>query len=282
MTPFVQRSDAVTGLRTLADASVDAIVSDPPYAEVDRDYGRLTETQWRDLMDGVIAEARRVLKPRGSAVWILQPNSERLGRMRPWLFRFIADMCESWNVVQDVWWWNASMPPTAHSQRTVGLMRPSVKACVWTGAPECYRDQESVLWAASDAMAAEERAARVRVFLPSGHSVNRAAIFDTVRERGGTTPFNLLPVPNSNSHDSAGSMGHGAGTPYPLAAWWVRYLCPIDGLVVDPFAGSGTMGRAALDQGRRWWGCDSDPRWERPDGLTEPPQPQLFGSRRVA
>lgn len=279
MTPYVAHLDAVAGLASLPTGSVDAIVSDPPYAEVDRDYGRLTETQWRDLMDGVVTEARRVLKPRGSAVWILQPNSERLGRMRPWLFRWIADLCESWNVVQDAWWWNPSMAPTAHCQRTVGLMRPSVKACVWTGAPDCYRDQDSVLWTASLAMEAEATQARVRVTLPSGHSVNRANIFDTVRERGGTTPFNLIPVSNSNSYDSGGAMGHGAATPYPLAAWWVRYLAPPDGLVVDPFAGSGTMGRAALDQGRRWWGCDSDPRWARPDGLTEPLQRQLFGAR---
>jgi 16S rRNA G966 N2-methylase RsmD len=31
------------------------------------------------------------------------------------------------------------------------------------------------------------------------------------------------------------------------------------GLVVDPFAGSGTTGRVAIAQGRHFWGCDSDP-----------------------
>ena len=30
------------------------------------------------------------------------------------------------------------------------------------------------------------------------------------------------------------------------------------GLVVDPFAGSGTTGRAAVSQGRHFWGCDID------------------------
>lgn len=36
-----------------------------------------------------------------------------------------------------------------------------------------------------------------------------------------------------------------------------RFTRPGD-LVVDPFAGSGTTGRAATSQQRRFWGCDAD------------------------
>jgi site-specific DNA-methyltransferase (adenine-specific) len=36
-----------------------------------------------------------------------------------------------------------------------------------------------------------------------------------------------------------------------LTSWWVRYMCPRDGLVLDPFAGSGTTGVAAHREGRR-------------------------------
>ena len=36
------------------------------------------------------------------------------------------------------------------------------------------------------------------------------------RERGGVTPFNVLPLPNTNSTDSGGTCSHGAATPYPL------------------------------------------------------------------
>lgn len=279
MRPRVLHMDAVAFLRTLPDASVDAVVTDPPYAEVDRHYGRLTEAEWRSLMDGVVPEVRRVLNPKGSAVFILQPTSERVGRMRPWLFRWMADMAEQWNLVQDMWWWNPAAVPTVHCQRTHGLTRPSVKACVWLGPVDCYRGQDDVLWTASEAMDAVSSEDRVLRRHPGGQGVVKGRIADTVAARGGVTPFNLLPISNtdSNSHRSAGAKGHGAGTPYDLAAWWVRYLCPQDGLVVDPFAGTGTMGHAALDQGRRWLGADSDPQWAQPEGLTEPPQPGLFG-----
>ena len=75
--------DCVDWLRTLPDASVDAVITDPPYPEIDRPYGRLTESEWWSLIvEGVIPEVRRILKPTGSAVFILQPNSRKVGSMR--------------------------------------------------------------------------------------------------------------------------------------------------------------------------------------------------------
>ena len=55
-------------LKTLSDNSVDLILTDPPYPEIDREYGRMTEADWHDLMKTVVIEGRRVLKPSGSMV----------------------------------------------------------------------------------------------------------------------------------------------------------------------------------------------------------------------
>src|SRR5207302_6393272 len=94
------------------DASVDAVITDPPYPEVRRDYGRLTEAAWHALMDEVVAQARRVLKPGGSMVCVLQPNSREVGAMRLWLWEFLLRTARSWGLVQDCYWWNpAAMPP---------------------------------------------------------------------------------------------------------------------------------------------------------------------------
>ena len=60
--------DAIAGLKCVKSNSIDAVISDPPYAEINRKYGRLTEPQWHDLMDGVVEEVRRVLKPGGNAL----------------------------------------------------------------------------------------------------------------------------------------------------------------------------------------------------------------------
>lgn len=237
-------------MASLPSECFDAIITDPPYAEIDRDYGRLSESEWHELMRSVVAQVRRVLKPSGSAVFVLQPNSERIGRMRPWLFEFLAWTAREWNLVQDVWWWNISTPPTGSCQRKNGLMRPSVKACVWLGSPQCFRNQDEVLWTPSEAMAQLKRADRARRVSPSGLSIRDARIAEIVAERGGVTPYNLLPIANANSATSGGAKGHGAATPEALCDWWVRYITRPGDTILDPFVGSGTVGAAALKAGR--------------------------------
>lgn len=257
----VYEMDALDLLRSLPDASVDAIVTDPPYAEVDRDYGRLSEDEWRALMYPVTLEMKRVLKPSGSAVVILQPNSERVGVMRSWLWRYLVWCCDQWNVVQDAYWWNHAALPSVHSQEINGMLRPSVAPVVWLGSPDCYRDQDAVLWLPSRAAEALSSDRRARQNRPSGWSVNEATFADTLARRGGVTPFNLLPIANTDSSSSAGAHGHGAGTPAALANWWIRYICPAGGLVVDPFFGTGTMGIEALKLGRAFIGGECDARY---------------------
>jgi len=44
--------------------------------------------------------------------------------------------------------------------------------------------------------------------------------------------------------------GHPAVFPVDLPLFFIKLLCPENGLVIDPFAGSGTTGIAALSAGR--------------------------------
>lgn len=60
-------------------------------------------------------------------------------------------------------------------------------------------------------------------------------------ERGGTTPFNLLPISNSGARGD-----HPATTPHTVAEWWCRYIIPDGGVLLDPFAGVATIPAAAL------------------------------------
>ena len=46
-----------------------------------------------------------------------------------------------------------------------------------------------------------------------------------------------------------GTGGHSASTPYDLAEWWCMYVLPEVGVLCDPFAGSGAMLQAGLDNG---------------------------------
>jgi hypothetical protein len=249
-------------LRTLPDASFDACICDPPYPMIKRSYGMLTEAEWHDLMRAVVPEVRRVLKPKGSAVFVLQPNSESAGRMRTWLWEFLVWVGREWNVVQDAYWWNFTVLPAGHAIQG-RLMRPSLKTCVWCGPPDCYRDQDAVLWSESQGNVAMRCGERIlkKEMKPSGHGVDRVRCGMAALRRGGVTPFNCLPIGNADSTNSAGAHGHGAGTPLPLCDWWTRYLVPPGGAVLDPFAGSGTVGVAALRRGCTFVGVERVPEY---------------------
>lgn len=257
----IEQGDCLELLKTLPDASVDAVITDPPYAEIDRPYGRLTEPQWHDLMRGVVTEVRRVLKPTGSAVFILQPNYEKIGRTRPWLWEFMAWVARDWNLIEDVWWWNLSAFPNAGSEQKNGLLKRGIKACVWAGSPSGFRDQSAVLW--EPALSTRMDALHARAFRqtsPSGNGINKRQAARTAIARGGSVPPNVIPLSHTTVN-SGGGEGHGASTPLPLCEWWARYITPPGGTILDPFTGSGTTGLAAIKSGFSFVGFEREPAY---------------------
>jgi DNA modification methylase len=267
--------DCLVEMDKIPDQSVDAVITDPPYPCINRDYGYWTVDEWWTLIvDGVIPQVRRILKPTGSAVFILQPNSEHVGQMRGWLWEFMAWVCREWNMIQDVWWWNPNASPGVHVHADIGLLRPSVKLCLWAGLSASFRNQSAIMWKASDAVLTDKRMERALHYTPSGTSWRPGRARQRAKETGRSTPFNLLPITNGQQRD-----GHGAGTPLKLADWWIRYIVLPGGVVCDPFIGSGTMGLAALRNGCSIIGIEKFPL---PGPITKD-NPDYFGiaQRRI-
>ena len=245
----LNHGDCRKELKRLPSKSVDAVICDPPYPQVrprGESYPRISKANWQTMMQEVVQECRRVLKPKGSVVFILQPNAQQMGKMRLWPWRFVLWAGETWNLVEDAYWWNPTAIPSRGAKREYSLMRPSIKWCVWLGPSDCYRNQDAVLWTPSDALAAKRREVQARIISASGASCRNNTITAAADERGGTTPFNLIPLSASRQPTNG---GHPAVTPYDLAAWWCRYILPENGILLDPFCGSGTMLAAGLDHG---------------------------------
>lgn len=255
------QGDCLAVLPGLAAGSVDAVICDPPYPMIKRDYGMMTESAWMEMMQEIVRQTRRILNPTGSAVFILQPNSEKVGRMRLWLWEFMVWAGREWGIVQDAYWWNYNAMPEAHAIQG-RLMRPSVKPCIWLGSPDCYRDQDAVLWSQAQGGSMARFYNRFsRSNSPSGQGIDKLRAQQAIAQRGGVTPFNMFPIPNADSANGAGSFGHGAGTPLKLADWWTRYICPPGGTACDPFCGTGTMGLAALQNGCSFVGIEKMPKY---------------------
>lgn len=152
-----------------------------------------------------------------------------------------------WNLVQDVYWRSHDAMPLSGTNRKQGLLRQSVKMSVWLGPPSCYRNQDNVLWLPSDDIFAGRKSASAMRTSRSGRNYCNGQIAETAEERGGSAPFNLIPVAAGGS--AAADIKHPALTPYDVAAWWVKYLLPEKGVLLDCFAGSGTMLAVGLDFG---------------------------------
>jgi len=73
--------------------------------------------------------------------------------------------------------------------------------------------------------------------------------------------FRYAPAPSTSERDAGlgDSNTHPTVKPIALMRWLVRLVTPVDGLVLDPFAGSGTTGCAAVLEGRRFIGIEKDP-----------------------
>jgi DNA modification methylase len=122
-----------------------------------------------------------------------------------------------------------------------------MKMCVWLGPPNCDRNQDNVLWLPCDDNFAQSKSDSALRTTASGQHYRNSRIADTVGERGGSTPFNLIPV--AAGVTATTNINHSATTPYDVAAWWVKYLLPPQGVLLDCFAGSGSMLAAGLDFG---------------------------------
>ncbi len=87
------------------------------------------------------------------------------------------------------------------------------------------------------------------------------------RSRGDYTGFNLR-YENTKTDKNPGCLldvtrkksdmasSHLATFPVKFAEWFIRCGCPQNGIVLDPFMGSGTTALAAENLGRKWIGCE--------------------------
>lgn len=81
---------------------------------------------------------------------------------------------------------------------------------------------------------------------PRGDSGSAARFFNCFPPDGDPVFY----APKASKADRAGS-GHPTVKPQSLMRWLCRLITPPGGLVLDPFAGSGSTGRAAVDEGFR-------------------------------
>lgn len=200
--------------------SVDCVITDPPYGETSLAWDRWP-ARWPALV-------RRVLKRTGS-MWVF--GSTRM------FFDRSAEFA-GWKLAQDVVW---------EKHNGSGLFADRFRR-VHEMALQFYRDDSAWADVFKEPQFTNDATARtVRKKARPAHWIGATGATSYTSEDGG--PRLMRSVLHVRSEH--GTAQHPTQKPYGIVAPLLAYSCPPGGLVLDPFAGSGTTGLCAKVAGQR-------------------------------
>lgn len=257
--------DSLELLKELPDASIDLVMTSPPFAlRRQKTYGNVEETEYVQWIKPFGQEVFRVLKESGSFVLDLG-GAYRSGIPSRSLynFRVLIAFCDEigFHLAEDFYWFNpAKLPsPIEWVNKRKIRAKDSVNTVWWfskTNSPKA--DVRKVLAPYSDRMKKlikDPESFYAPKKRPSGHDIS--AGFG--KDNGGAIPSNLLSIPNTDSNSSyfrlckeLGLECHPARFPSELPSFFIKMLTDEGDIVLDIFGGSNTTGFAAETLKRRW------------------------------
>lgn len=261
--------NSLDGMSALADASIDLVVTSPPFALRRRKaYGNVEPADYAAWLWPYVEQIHRVLHPKGSFVLELGGAWNRgSGTRSLYQYELLLQLSRIFFLAQDFYWFNPSKLPTP--AQWVTIRRTRVKDAVnlvwWLSkTTEPRADNRKVLRPYSPSMKRLLRDGYDPAMRPSQHELSK--VFQ--RDNGGAIPPNMLMVPNTRSADpyfakcrAAGLQIHPARFPLPVPEFFIKFLSDENHLVLDPFAGSNTVGYVAETLGRRWLGMEINPEY---------------------
>ncbi len=266
--------DSLDLLRALPDASVNLVITSPPFAlQRKKEYGNRDQHEYIDWLVDFAALVREKLKDDGSFVLDLGGAYQKGVPSRSlYNFRVPIRFCDDLGffLAEDFYWYNpAKLPsPIEWVNKRKIRVKDAVNNVWWFSKTEWPKaDVSKVLAPYSDRMKKliEDPAAfYTPKGRPSGHDIGSGF----GRDNGGAIPSNLLQIPNTDSNGGylrgckvVGAKGHPARFPAKLPEFFIKFLTEPGDLVIDIFAGSNTTGRVAEDLGRQWRAFELSPEY---------------------
>lgn len=233
--------------KTLADltGSVDLIVTSPPYADARRKhYDSIHPDDFADWFQTFHKPLWNALKPQGSL--IINIKDKVVNGVRHRYVWHTIEMLSSlgWFCIDDYLWHKPNPMPGHWPTR----LRDGWEYCFHLAkCKKPYMDQDAVRkpigeWVKTRLSNLSEND------LTRQNSVNKSGFGRNISRWVGqetVLPSNVLSIPLVGTNK-----GHPAVFPPELPAFFIKLLSPPDGLIVDPFAGSGMTGIAAMEIGR--------------------------------
>lgn len=250
--------DVRTRLAALEDGSVRCVVTSPPYWGL-RDYGRDGQIGLEQTSDAYVAEmvtvfrgVRRVLADNGT-LWLNLGDSYGSGKQLigiPWRVAF-ALQADGWCLRQDIIWAKPNPMPESVTDRCT---KAHEYVFLLTKSPSYYYDNkanaEPAIHAGHTVKASSADTAKNAAKGKYGATAIGFTQHDTVV--GETRNRRSVWIVNTKPFRGA----HFAVMPEALVEPCVLAGSAIGDLVLDPFAGSGTVGVVAMRHGRNFVGVE--------------------------
>lgn len=255
-------ADSLDVLGTYADASVDLIMTSPPFGLVrKKDYGNVEAHDYVEWFRPFGEQFSRVLKNTGSLVIDIGGAWNKGYPTRSlYHFKLLITLCEEFgfHLAQDFYWWNPSKLPTPAEWVTVRRVRvkDAINTVWWLSkTPWPKASNRRVLQPYSPSMRdLLEKGYRAKK-RPSGHDISEKFSIDN----GAAIPPNLIAIPNTESNsfylrycEEHGLKPHPARYPAELPEYFIRMLTDPGDVVVDPFGGSCVTGEVCERLDRSW------------------------------
>lgn len=250
-TPPSNRADALTQLiadgatwgdsrewlPALPEDSVDLFFMSPPYADM-RDYSRIRPDEYVAWFLPFAHSMLAATKETGSFILNIKDRVVD-GQRHPYVFELVlALQSEGWRWLDTYIWAKPNAIPGRFGPRT----KDAFEYVFWfaKGKPHFDLDAVRVPYKTSaEEIGRRKQDPASRRNTAAGHGRKRSQTY----ELGGADPGNVISVPLTyNQHRG---VGHTAAMPEGLAEFFINAACPVGGVVVDPFAGSGTTALVA-------------------------------------
>ena len=244
--------DAIHGLRTLEDSTVDLVITSPPYANmkkyVDGSEGIPVKQYVLWLMD-YIREIERVLKPTGS--FILNINDKVSNKFRvPYVYELVYKITDSTSLkLYERLFWNKGKG-LSHPKR----FGDKIEYIFW------FTKTENFTFNIDEMRVPYSESSLKRFKKPIKKRYNRTEGDEKVEyKEWGPNPKGALPstLINIGSESKRISDNHIAVYPESLVDYFIKGATNEGDLVLDPFIGSGTTGVSAKKHKRKWIGFDN-------------------------
>jgi DNA modification methylase len=264
--------DSLGVMRNIPTGSISLVLTSPPYAlHFKKAYGNKDKHEYIDWMLPFAREIKRILKDDGSFVLNIGGSYNKGTPTRSiYHFKLLVALVEEvgLHLAQECFWYNPAKMPMPAEWVTVRRVRvkDSVEHVWWLSkTPHPKANNRNVLRTYSADMIRLNKRKPRETTRPGGYIIKESFADLTT---GGSIPPNvieedaaedMLRFGNNAANDrytlkckEAGVKIHPARFPAALPDFFIRLLTDRDDIVLDPFAGSNTLGMVAEKLCRRW------------------------------